>query len=46
MKALWDVHDFQLMESKPLTFTQEDIHFIRLVLAARETQPPSQGRVR
>jgi hypothetical protein len=37
MKARWDVNDYLLMQSKPLTFTEEDIHFIRQGLAARET---------
>lgn len=36
MKARWDVNDYLLMRSKPLTFTEEDIHFIRQGLAARE----------
>jgi len=36
MKARWDGNDFLLMQSKPLTFTEEDIHFIRKGLAARE----------
>jgi hypothetical protein len=36
MKARWDVDDYLLMQSKRLTFTEEDIHFIRQGLAARE----------
>jgi hypothetical protein len=43
MKAHWDANDYHLMQSKPLAFTQKDLDFIRLGLAARHVQPASQG---
>jgi hypothetical protein len=43
MKAHWDANDYHLMQSKPLAFTQKDLDFIRLGLAARQVQPASQG---
>ena len=44
MKAHWDANDYHLMQSKPLIFTEKDIDFIRLGLAAREGQAASQVR--
>jgi hypothetical protein len=46
MKARWDAHDFLLMGSKPLPFTQEDVHFIQMGLAAREAQSIASGGIR
>jgi hypothetical protein len=35
LKARWDARDYQVMQSKPLNFTEEDLNLIRLGLAAR-----------
>ena len=44
MKARWDAHDYQRMQSKPMAFTQKDIDLIRAGLAARERDASSTDR--
>ncbi len=41
MKAHWDVDEYRSMETKPLTFTEEDVRLIHRGLSARMGRPAS-----